>query len=81
MLQAEADRDQVRRHLAAEEREKFLMKDNPDWKFGSVYHSDRYADAWNVSFGRPDANWRQIRQAHIHCYAVGGIQEIDYSLE
>ena len=42
MLQAEADRDDVRRHWAAEAREKELMKDVKGWKFGSVYHSDRY---------------------------------------
>ncbi|KAF8476049.1 GRIM-19 [Kalaharituber pfeilii] len=42
LLQAEQDRDLVRRHLANEEREKFLMKDVKGWEFGSVYHSDRF---------------------------------------
>ncbi|RPA79126.1 GRIM-19 [Ascobolus immersus RN42] len=42
MLQAEVDRDTVRRQLAADAREKELMKDVPGWKNGSVYNSDRY---------------------------------------
>lgn len=37
LLQAEEDRDQVRRHLADQKREKELLGDN-----ASVYHSDRY---------------------------------------
>jgi NADH dehydrogenase (ubiquinone) 1 alpha subcomplex subunit 13 len=42
MLQAETDRDDVRRYWAAQEREKELMKDVKGWEFGSVYNSDRY---------------------------------------
>jgi NADH dehydrogenase (ubiquinone) 1 alpha subcomplex subunit 13 len=42
MLQAEADRDDVRRYFAAQAREKELMKDVKGWKEGSVYNSDRY---------------------------------------
>ncbi|KAL7276278.1 tRNA (guanine(9)-N(1))-methyltransferase [Rhizina undulata] len=42
LLQAEADRDAVRRVWAAEERERELMKDVKGWKVGSVYHSDRF---------------------------------------
>lgn len=42
MLQAEADRDDVRRYFAAQAREKELMKDVEGWKGGSVYNSDRY---------------------------------------
>lgn len=44
MLQAELDRDNVRRSLANEEREKFLMKDVPGWEVGSIYHADKYVD-------------------------------------
>ncbi|KAI5789865.1 GRIM-19 [Pyronema domesticum] len=42
MLQAEADRDDVRRYFAAQAREKELMKDVEGWKGGSVYNSDRF---------------------------------------
>lgn len=42
VLQAENDRDDVRRHFAAEAREKELMKDVKGWEFGSVYNSKRY---------------------------------------
>jgi NADH dehydrogenase (ubiquinone) 1 alpha subcomplex subunit 13 len=42
MLQAEADRDAVRRYLAAQDRERELMKDEKGWSFGSVYNSKRY---------------------------------------
>ena len=42
-LQAEADRDEYRRTRAALEREKEVMKDNPDWEVGkSVYNTKRY---------------------------------------
>lgn len=41
MLQAEADRDDVRRHFAAQQREKELMKDVKGWDLGGVYNSDR----------------------------------------
>lgn len=41
-MQAETDRDLVRRVWAADEREKVLMKDVKGWKMGSVYHSDRF---------------------------------------
>ncbi|KAK9313049.1 GRIM-19 [Lipomyces starkeyi] len=38
-LQAEADRDTVRRYYATLEREKAIMKDHPDWVDGKpVYH-------------------------------------------
>lgn len=42
VLQAENDRDDVRRHFAAEARERELMKDVKGWEFGSVYNSKRY---------------------------------------
>ncbi|KAF8537085.1 GRIM-19, partial [Trichophaea hybrida] len=42
MLQAEADRDDVRRFWAAEKREKELMKGVKGWETGGVYNSDRY---------------------------------------
>ena len=42
VLQAEADRDDVRRALAADARERELMKDVKGWEFGSVYTADRY---------------------------------------
>ncbi|KAI5855402.1 GRIM-19 [Tricharina praecox] len=42
MLQAEADRDDVRRHFAAQQREKELMKDVKGWDLGGVYNSDRF---------------------------------------
>lgn len=42
MLQAEADRDAVRRYLAAQDRERELMKDEKGWSFGSVYNSKRF---------------------------------------
>lgn len=42
VLQAEVDRDTVRRQLAIDAREKELMKDVDGWKAGSVYNSDRY---------------------------------------
>ncbi|KAJ6260381.1 hypothetical protein Dda_4607 [Drechslerella dactyloides] len=41
VLQAEEDRDMVRRVWAGERREELLMKDVKGWKLGSVYHSDR----------------------------------------
>lgn len=41
LLEAESDRDAVRRQLAAAAHEKELMKDVKGWKFGSVYNSDR----------------------------------------
>lgn len=42
MLQAEADRDDVRRYYANLERERELMKDVKDWDERSrVYNSDR----------------------------------------
>lgn len=42
MLQAEQDRDLVRRQLAMDERERFLMKDVKGWQYGSVYNSDKF---------------------------------------
>jgi len=42
VLQAEQDRDLVRRTLANSEREKFLMKDVKGWDYGSVYNTDKY---------------------------------------
>ncbi|KAI5806214.1 GRIM-19 protein-domain-containing protein [Geopyxis carbonaria] len=42
MLQAEADRDDVRRAWANEARERELMKDVKGWEGGSVYHSNRF---------------------------------------
>lgn len=41
LLEAEADRDVVRRQIAAEARERELMKDVKGWKFGSVYNTER----------------------------------------
>lgn len=41
LLEAESDRDLVRRQLAAEERERVLMTDVKGWKFGSVYNTDK----------------------------------------
>ncbi|KAA8909785.1 GRIM-19 protein [Sphaerosporella brunnea] len=40
MLQAEADRDDVRRYFAAQAREKELMKDEKGWDSASVYNVD-----------------------------------------
>lgn len=42
VMQAETDRDLVRRVWAGEKREEALMKNEKDWKLGSVYNSDRY---------------------------------------
>jgi len=42
VMQAETDRDVVRRVWAGERREELLMKDVKDWKVGSVYNSDRF---------------------------------------
>ncbi|KAF8424091.1 GRIM-19 [Tirmania nivea] len=42
VLQAEQDRDIVRRTLANTEREKFLMKDVKGWDYGSVYNTDKF---------------------------------------
>jgi NADH dehydrogenase (ubiquinone) 1 alpha subcomplex subunit 13 len=47
MLQAEADRDDVRRHFAAQQREKKLMKDVKGWDLGGVYNSARLV-CWGV---------------------------------
>lgn len=41
LLQAEQDRDSVRRALAAEDREKFLMKDVKGWEYGNIYNNDK----------------------------------------
>lgn len=42
MLQAEADRDDVRRYFANLEREKELMKDEPGWEQKSkIWNNDR----------------------------------------
>ncbi|KAH6649531.1 GRIM-19 [Chaetomium tenue] len=48
LLQAEEDRDQVRRHLADQAREKELLGENV-----KVYHSDRYV---RPTFGVTPAN-------------------------
>ncbi|KAK6505279.1 hypothetical protein TWF481_007188 [Arthrobotrys musiformis] len=42
VMQAEEDRDMVRRVWAGERREELLMQDVKDWKFGSVYNSNRF---------------------------------------
>jgi len=42
LLQAEQDRDSVRRALAAEDREKFLMKDVKGWEYGNIYNNDKF---------------------------------------
>ncbi|KAI5842445.1 GRIM-19 [Morchella snyderi] len=42
LLEAESDRDHVRRMMAADARERELMKDVKGWKYGSVYNSDRF---------------------------------------
>ncbi|KAI5793821.1 GRIM-19 [Peziza echinospora] len=42
LLTAEKDRDLVRRTLANEDRERFLMKDVKGWKVGSVYNTDKF---------------------------------------
>jgi len=41
LLEAENDRDLVRRQIAEAEREKALMGDVKGWKMGSVYNSDK----------------------------------------
>ncbi|KAK9464484.1 GRIM-19 [Lipomyces arxii] len=42
MLQAETDRDTVRRYYATQAREKEIMKDHPEWADGKpVYHDGR----------------------------------------
>jgi hypothetical protein len=50
LLQAEEDRDLVRRHLADQAREKELLGDN-----FKVYNSDRYVHFAALSAGREDA--------------------------
>ena len=45
LLQAEEDRDQIRRHWADKEREKELLGAEV-----KVYHSDRYVSVWVSSF-------------------------------
>ena len=42
VLQAESDRDSVRRVWAAEKREEMLMSEVKGWRLGSVYNSDRF---------------------------------------
>ncbi|KAL0637846.1 hypothetical protein Q9L58_003236 [Maublancomyces gigas] len=41
LLEAESDRDAVRRQLAAAAHERDLMKDVKGWKFGSVYNTEK----------------------------------------
>ena len=41
LLEAENDRDLVRRQIAEAERERVLMSDVKGWKMGSVYNSDK----------------------------------------
>lgn len=41
VLEAESDRDAVRRQFAAEAREREIMKDVKGWKYGSVYNTER----------------------------------------
>jgi len=41
LLEAENDRDLVRRQIAEAERERALMSDVKGWKMGSVYNSDK----------------------------------------
>jgi NADH dehydrogenase (ubiquinone) 1 alpha subcomplex subunit 13 len=43
LLQAEEDRDQVRRHYADAEREKTLLGSDEGFKLGKgIYHGDRF---------------------------------------
>lgn len=63
LLQAEEDRDQVRRYLADQKREKELLGDN-----AKVYNSDRSVLSSRGTVGREYANTRQIREADFRCY-------------
>ena len=66
LLEAEEDRDQVRRYLAAQEREKELMG-----KTEKVYHSDRFV----VVFARPILDAHNINRFVRPTFAVtpGGV--------
>lgn len=71
LLQAEEDRDQVRRHFADQAREKELLGTET-----SSYHSDRYADPlYGISFAFEPGEWLsdtnnvcQIRPPELHIY-------------
>jgi NADH dehydrogenase (ubiquinone) 1 alpha subcomplex subunit 13 len=53
-LQAELDRDNIRRQMAAVEREAKIMSQVPGWKVGeSVYHTKSYVPPQpTVTFGQ-----------------------------
>jgi hypothetical protein len=79
VLQAEEDRDQVRRYLADQAREKELLGENL-----KVYHTDRFVLimvwAWGAE-SEDDVGWimadlRQIRAPDVRCHARG-CDEID----
>lgn len=63
LLQAEEDRDQVRRYLADQKREKELLGDN-----AKVYNSDRLVLSSRGTVDRGNANTVQIREADFRCY-------------
>lgn len=63
LLQAEEDRDQVRRYLADQKREKELLGDN-----AKVYNSDRLVPSSRGSVDGEYANTGQIREADFRCY-------------
>jgi hypothetical protein len=71
LLQAEEDRDQVRRHFADQAREKELLGTET-----SPYYSDRYANPlYGISFGSEPGEWLsdtnnvcQIRPPELHIY-------------
>jgi len=66
VMQAETDRDLVRRVWAQEKREELLMSDVKGWKMGSVYNSDRFirptytVTPGVITKGKPYfADWRE----------------------
>lgn len=63
LLQAEEDRDLVRRHLADKARERELLGAET-----KIYNSDRYAGNV-IHVKRDDADGLQIRAANIRCNA------------
>lgn len=63
LLQAEEDRDQVRRYLADQKREKELLGDN-----AKVYNSDRLVIWSRGTVDGEYANTGQIREADFRCY-------------
>jgi hypothetical protein len=73
MLQAEADRDDVRRYFASQAREKELMKDEKGWDFASVYNVDKYVHCnGEATHGNCGANQHQVHSSDLHHFSAAG---------